>query len=106
VPEIVGALFDVEGGCERPLTRIVKGPMERVSLPSVIVIVTSPLSPTFVSAGVPVSSPVSSLKVAHTGLLVMVYSRKSPSASFASGWKEYICPAVTVAGGVPLTSGG
>ncbi len=59
---------------------ILNGPIERVSRPSVTVIVMSSLSPTFVSCGVPVSMPVSASNVAHSGLLVMKNSRKSPSS--------------------------
>jgi hypothetical protein len=66
-PEMVGALLPGDGVSVRPFTRILKGPMERVSRPSVTVMVISSESPTCASSGVPLSKPVSSLKVAQAG---------------------------------------
>ncbi len=74
MPEIVGGLLTV-GGRLRPLILMVNGPIERVSRPSVTLMVMSPLSPTLASSGMPVSVPVSVSKVAQDGWLVMKYSR-------------------------------
>ena len=60
-PEIVGGEF----GGRRPsrgLVLILNGPTERLSLPSVTLIVMSSLSPTSASPGVPLSVPVSGSK--------------------------------------------
>jgi hypothetical protein len=66
-PAIVGGLLPGDGVLVRPFTRMLKGPMERVSRPSVTVMVMSSDSPTCASPGVPVNTPVSSLKAAHAG---------------------------------------
>ena len=84
---------------------ILNGPTERVSRPSVTLIVMSAVSPTSASVGVPVSAPVSVLNVAHVGLFSIVNSRKSSSASDACGVKEYGLPASTPGSGVPVISG-
>ena len=86
-PEIVGGEFGV-GGTSFGLTLILNGPTERVSRPSVTLIVMSAVSPTSASVGVPASAPVSVSKLAHVGLFSTVNSRKSLSASDALGVNE------------------
>ena len=86
-PEIVGGLF-AGGVWVRARTVMRNGPTERVSLPSLTLIVMSIVSPTLLSPGVPVSAPLSSLNVAQVGLFSMVNSRKSSSASDACGVNE------------------
>jgi hypothetical protein len=105
-PEIVGGVLAGGGGALRGLTTIRNGPIERESRPSVTVIVMSPVSPTCSSPGEPVSAPVSAFNCAHAGTPSPLNSRKSLSASLAVGVNEYIWPASTDAGGVPLISGG
>src|SRR5262245_3191133 len=105
MPEIVGGEFVGGGVVVRARTVMRNGPTERVSRPSLTLIVMSPVSPTLASPGVPVSAPVSALNAAHVGLPSIVNSRKSSSASEALGVNEYIWPAVTVGAGVPPISG-
>jgi hypothetical protein len=65
VPEIAGGKFG--GGGWRPLVLMLNGPIERLSLPSVTLIVMSAESPTSPSSGMPLRVPVSGLKSAHAG---------------------------------------
>jgi hypothetical protein len=57
--------------------------------------------PTFAEVGVPESSPVALLKVAHEGLWTMVNTRRRCHRSLAVGVKEYDFPTVTVVAGEP-----
>ena len=57
--------------------------------------------PTSAAAGVPDSRPVEVLKVAQSGLLLMLKASVSPSASDAVGTKLYALDAFTAPGAVP-----
>lgn len=49
----------------------------------------------------PDSKPLAMLKVAQLGLFATENDTVRPAESVAEGWKRYVLPAVTLAGGVP-----
>jgi hypothetical protein len=51
--------------------------------------------PALAEVGVPLSWPVPASNVAQSGLFAIVKVRVSPSASEATGVKEYVWPAIT-----------
>ncbi|HEV2443505.1 MAG TPA: hypothetical protein VGT07_13355 [Steroidobacteraceae bacterium] len=62
--------------------------------------------PTFEALGVPVSVPVELLKVAQLGVFVIENVSVLPLGSVVVGVNVYVCPAVTLADGVPEIVGG
>jgi hypothetical protein len=71
------------------------------ALPSLTLIRMPEWVPTSAAAGVPLSCPVTVLKLAHEGGFAMENVRLLPDGSLAVGVKEYAVPAVTLVPGVP-----
>jgi hypothetical protein len=82
-PEIVGARFVL--GAD--VTVIENAGSDAVAVPSLTLICTLPYTPTSADVGVPLSAPVEALKAAQAGLLAIVNTSASLSASLATGVK-------------------
>ena len=87
------------------VTSRLKAGKEALRLPSETVITILLVIPTSALVGVPVNAPVAVLKLAHDGLLLMLYTSVSASTSPAVGVKLYGLSCATLADGVPLMVG-
>lgn len=89
------------GGAGGAVIVMTNAASEALAPPSLTVTTMLAVSPTSASEGMPVSSPVAVLKLAHSGLLTIEKMSVPPSASEAVGRKLYVSPACTVVDGVP-----
>lgn len=80
---------------------IENGARDELWLPSVTEMVMLESVPTSLLVGVPVSSPVKVLKLAHDGMFLMENVRVPPLGSETVGVKAYACCSLTVVIGVP-----
>jgi hypothetical protein len=102
---VVGGAPEITGGVFDDATVIENAGSGVEALPSLTLITMLLNVPMLAAPGVPRSSPVLTLNVAHVGRLAIENVNGSESASAAVGWKVYAVPWVAVTEGDPLIVG-